>query len=141
MKIGRSGIMVSLAASLLLAAACATTEEARAPMPGAGGGAAAEPAADSLEACLARIPADATPGQRAVAEDRCKRDQAARNAVVGAGTAAATSAAASGTAGDTLDACLARIPKDASAGQRMIAEQSCQRDEAVRKGLQAPGAR
>ena len=47
---------------------------------------------------------------------------------------------ASGAVEDTLKACLARIPKDASAGQRMMAEQSCDRDEDGRKSIQAvPG--
>ena len=45
-----------------------------------------------------------------------------------------------GTAGDTLNACLGRIPSGATAGQRMLAERSCQRDEEVRKPIQAvPG--
>lgn len=38
---------------------------------------------------------------------------------------------------DTLKACLDRIPKDASAGQRMLAEQRCQQDEGTRKVVQA----
>ena len=42
-----------------------------------------------------------------------------------------------GAVEDTLKACLARIPKDGSAGQRMLAELSCQEDEGTRKGLQA----
>lgn len=42
-----------------------------------------------------------------------------------------------GAVEDTLPACLARIPRDASAGQRMLAEQSCQQDEASRKLAQA----
>lgn len=47
---------------------------------------------------------------------------------------------ASGAVEDTLQSCLARIPTDASAGQRMIAVQSCERDEATRKSIQAvPG--
>ncbi|TAJ08340.1 MAG: hypothetical protein EPO61_09545 [Nitrospirae bacterium] len=47
---------------------------------------------------------------------------------------------ASGAVEDTLPACLARIPKDASAGQRMFAEESCKRDEAARASFQAvPG--
>jgi len=51
-------------------------------------------------------------------------------------------AAASGTPGDSLQACLARIPKDASAGQRLIAERSCARDEAERKEIDiVPGGR
>ena len=38
---------------------------------------------------------------------------------------------------DTLKACLARIPKDASVGQRMLAEQKCAREEGIRKVVQA----
>jgi hypothetical protein len=34
-------------------------------------------------------------------------------------------AVASGAVEDTLNACLGRIPLDASAGQRLLAEQSC----------------
>lgn len=40
---------------------------------------------------------------------------------------------ASGAVEDTLDACLARIPKDATSGQRMLAEESCRRDQAARR--------
>src|SRR5512132_1754378 len=47
-----------------------------------------------------------------------------------------------GAVEDSLPACIARIPKDASIGQRMIAEQSCGRDESDRKPFEAvPGAR
>ena len=49
---------------------------------------------------------------------------------------------AAGAAEDTLQACRARIPQDATIGQVMIAEQSCWRDENERKPAQAvPGAR
>jgi hypothetical protein len=34
---------------------------------------------------------------------------------------------------ETLDTCLARIPRDASAGQRLLAEQTCRRDFAIRR--------
>lgn len=58
--------------------------------------------------------------------------------VASAGTG--TGAMAAGAVGDTLQACLARIPSGASAGQRMIAEQSCARDQGDRKLIQAvPG--
>jgi hypothetical protein len=40
---------------------------------------------------------------------------------------------AAGAAEDTLKACMSRIPKDASIGQRMIAEQGCMRDESDRQ--------
>lgn len=39
---------------------------------------------------------------------------------------------AAGAVEDSLDACLARIPTNASAGQRMLAEESCRRDQTAR---------
>jgi hypothetical protein len=45
------------------------------------------------------------------------------------------STVASGAVEDTRDACLTRIPKDATAGQRMIAEQSCTRDQTSRQSM------
>ncbi len=50
-------------------------------------------------------------------------------------------AIAAGAIEDSLLACLARIPKDATTGQRMIAEQSCRRDEGDRKPFQATTSR
>ena len=41
-----------------------------------------------------------------------------------------------GAAEDTLKACLARIPEQATVGQRMLAEQTCEREEAIRKTYQ-----
>jgi hypothetical protein len=38
------------------------------------------------------------------------------------------------TLSDSLNACLSRIPKESSAGARMLAENSCRRDEAIRTG-------
>lgn len=38
---------------------------------------------------------------------------------------------------DTLKACLARIPGDASAGQRLLAEQSCEGEEETRRSIEA----
>ena len=40
---------------------------------------------------------------------------------------------AAGVEEETLDTCLSRIPKDATAGQRMLAEQTCRRDFAPRR--------
>ena len=49
---------------------------------------------------------------------------------------------AAGAAGDTLEACRARITNNASIEQVMLAEQSCWRDENERNPFQAvPGAR
>lgn len=42
---------------------------------------------------------------------------------------------ASGAVEDTQKACLARIPDMATAGQRMLAEQSCKAEETSRKSL------
>ena len=48
---------------------------------------------------------------------------------------------APGAVEDTLKACLTRIPKNASIGQRMLAEASCERDEIDRRPIQTvPGA-
>lgn len=47
---------------------------------------------------------------------------------------------ASGHYGDTLEACLSRIPSDSTDAQRMLATTTCQRDEAARKSIEAvPG--
>ncbi|MEP7151871.1 MAG: hypothetical protein ABI856_09195 [Nitrospira sp.] len=46
-----------------------------------------------------------------------------------------------GAVEDTLKACLARIPKNGSIGQRMVAEASCERDEMERRPIETvPGA-
>lgn len=46
-----------------------------------------------------------------------------------------------GAVEDTLRACLTRIPKNASIGQRMVAESSCERDEMERRPIETvPGA-
>jgi hypothetical protein len=47
---------------------------------------------------------------------------------------------ASGHFGDSLKACLSRIPSGSSDSQRMLAELTCQRDEDARKSINAvPG--
>ena len=40
---------------------------------------------------------------------------------------------AAGVEEETLDSCLARIPKDATAGQKMMAEHTCRRDFSGRR--------
>lgn len=88
---------------------------------------------DSLQACLAKLSSTASPGAKQVAEESCRQNEALRTGLVGTATAKSGGRAASGTQGDTLDACMARIPKDATAGQRMLAEESCNRDQALRR--------
>ena len=47
---------------------------------------------------------------------------------------------ASGAVEDNLKHCMGRIPKNATAGQRMMAEQGCGRDQEARKSFDAvPG--
>jgi len=69
-----------------------------------------------------------------------QRAQAADLLVKGAMRSApieALGAIASGAVEDTLQACLARIPEVASAGQRMLAEQSCAAEEETRSTIQS----
>lgn len=56
-------------------------------------------------------------------------------------SAGALDVAAVGAAEDTLKACLARIPKDATAGQHMVAKQGCGQEDETRKLIQAVPAR
>jgi hypothetical protein len=67
-----------------------------------------------------------------LAEEGCHRDEALRESIGGTGTTKSGNRAAAGAFGDSLDACMGRIPKDASAGQRMLAEETCKRDQGVR---------
>ena len=46
---------------------------------------------------------------------------------------ASKSRIAAGVEEETLETCLAHIPQDASVGQRMLAEQTCRRDFAIRR--------
>ena len=67
--------------------------------------------------------------------------QSGSSSVLSPSPAEGLSETASGAVEDTLKACLARIPEDASAGQRMIARESCQRDKVERQPIDAvPGA-
>jgi len=55
--------------------------------------------------------------------------------------AGAQSSIAAGAVEDTLQACMTRIPKDASLGQRLMAEQTCARDDKDRNPSQDTSAR
>lgn len=66
---------------------------------------------------------------------------ASSNAPVPAAVTTPGNAIAAGAIEDSLQACLARIPKDATIGQRMIAEQSCRRDEGDRLPFQVTPSR
>jgi hypothetical protein len=114
-------VMIPIIIAAGFAGACATSEEVRTPgaTPKTTTTTPTPPRtsqpSDPLQACMARIPKDATAGQRAMAEQSCRRDFASGQA----GSLATD---------DFLQTCLNRIPKDATAGQRIVAEQSCRRE-------------
>lgn len=91
--------------------------------------AATEGLSDPLKACLARIPSDSSEGAKIVAEQGCRENEQLRQAVVGTAIAKSGGRASAGTQGDSLAACMARIPEDATSGQRMLAEETCERDQ------------
>jgi hypothetical protein len=64
-----------------------------------------------------------------VAEQSCQDNEKLHQGVVGTAIAKSGNRASAGTQGDSLMACMARIPTDATAGQRMLAEESCKRDQ------------
>jgi hypothetical protein len=84
---------------------------------------------DSLSACLAWISCDSSDGAKMIAEQSCQGNEQLRRGVAGTAIAKSGGRASSGTQGDSLEACLTRIPEDATPGQRMLAEESCKRDQ------------
>ncbi len=84
---------------------------------------------DSVKACLARVANDASEGARMVAEQSCQDNEKLHQAVVGMAVSKSANRASAGTQGDSFEACMARIPSDATAGQRLLAEESCKRDQ------------
>ncbi len=84
---------------------------------------------DFLKACLAKISNDSSDGARMVAEQSCQDNEKLHQGVVGAAIAKSGNRASAGTQGDSLKACMASIPVDATSGQRMLAEESCKRDQ------------
>ncbi len=126
-----SGALV-LSLSLFLLSACAT-DEARVTSgstqasPSAAPAKAVAPAQNPVQACLARIPAGGTPGTRMLAEDSCRREGAISSSLLSTDSKTRNRVAA-GSVEDSLEACMARIPKDGSAGQRMLATETCERD-------------
>ncbi len=84
---------------------------------------------DLVKVCLARIANDASEGALMVAEQSCQDNEKLYQSVVGVAVAKSANRASAGTQGDSLDACMARIPTDATAGQRLLAEESCKRDQ------------
>lgn len=84
---------------------------------------------DSLKACLARISNESSDGTKMVAEQSCQDNEKLHQGLIGTAIAKSGNRASAGTQGDSLNACMARIPPDATAGQRMLADESCKRDQ------------
>lgn len=84
---------------------------------------------DSLKACLAKISNDSSNGARMIAEQSCQDNEKLHQGVVGTAIVKSGNRASAGTQGDSLKACMARIPTDATSGQRMLAEETCARDQ------------
>jgi hypothetical protein len=88
---------------------------------------------DSLKACLAKISDDSSNGVRIIAEQSCQDNEKLHQDVIGTAIVKSGNRASAGTQGDSLDACIARIPADATTGQRMLAEESCKRDQLMHR--------
>lgn len=88
---------------------------------------------DSLRACLAKISGDSSKGMRMIAEQSCQDNEKLHQGVVGTAIAKSGNRASAGTQGDSLEACMARIPLDATVGQRMLAEESCKHDQLMHR--------
>lgn len=84
---------------------------------------------DFLKARLAKISNDSSEGARMVAEQSCQENEKLHQGVVGTALAKSGNRASAGTQGDSLKVCMTRIPADATAGQQMLAEESCKRDQ------------
>ena len=129
------GIVLMSVVYLLGAAGCASEQAASQPT-------SAEPSvspvtteaisvgpSDSLKACLTKISSDSSDGMRMIAEQSCQDNEKLHQGVVGTAIAKSGNRASAGTQGDSQDACIARIPTDATSGQRMLAEETCTRDQ------------
>lgn len=68
-----------------------------------------------------------------VAEQSCQANEKLHEGVIGTAVAKSGNRSSAGTQGDSLDACMARIPTNATAGQRMLAEESCKRDHLMHR--------
>lgn len=82
-----------------------------------------------LKTCLTKITSESSEGAKMVAEQSCRDNEALHQGVAGMAIAKSSNRASAGTQGDSLEACSARIPADATVGQRMLADESCKRDQ------------
>lgn len=133
------GIVCIGFACLLGAAGCASEQAAKQPT---SAGPSLSPAtteaasvgpSDSLKACLTKISSDSSDGTRMVAEQSCQDNEKLHQGVVGTAIAKSGNRASAGTQGDSLNACMALIPTDTMVGQRMLAEETCARDQLMHR--------
>lgn len=122
-------------ACLLGVAGCASEQAAKQPTsagpsqsPATTEGAPIGPS-DFLTACLAKISNESSEGARMVAEQSCQDSEKIHQGIVGTALAKSANRVSAGTQGDSMNACMALIPTDATVGQRMLAEETCARDQ------------
>ncbi|TKB70597.1 MAG: hypothetical protein E8D52_00420 [Nitrospira sp.] len=131
------GALLSGLVSLLVMAGCASEQAFVEPTSASPfvSSAPSEPApigpSDFLTACLANISNESSEGARMVAEQSCQDSERLHQGIVGTALAKSANRVSAGTQGDSLDACMARIPTEATAGQRLLAEESCKRDQFI----------
>lgn len=129
------GALLSGLVGLLVMAGCASEQALVEPTSASPpvSSAPSEPApvgpSDSLKACLTKISSDSSDGTRMVAEQSCQDNEKLHQGVVGMALAKSANRVSAGTQGDSLNACMALIPTDATVGQRMLAEETCKRDQ------------
>ena len=129
------GALLSGLVGLLVMAGCASEQaiveptSASPPVSSAPSEPAPVGSSDFLTACLAKISNDSSDGARVVAEQSCQDNEKLHQGVVGAAIAKSGNRASAGTQGDSLKVCIAGIPADATSGQRMLAEETCTRDQ------------
>jgi len=88
----------------------------------AGGGAAvSSPAMSGMAATESNPTSPTMSGAAATESSSMNQPNSSRNRI------------AAGVEEETLDTCLAHIPQDATAGQKMMAEQTCRRDYSSRR--------
>jgi hypothetical protein len=85
-----------------------------------GGAAVSSPATSGMVAAEPKSTSPAMSGAAAAESSSMNQSRSTRNRI------------AAGVEEETLDTCLAGIPEDATAGQKMLAEQTCRRNYASR---------
>jgi len=86
-----------------------------------GGAAVSSPAMSSMAATESTSTSPTMSGTAAAESSSMNQPNSSRNRI------------AAGVEEETLDTCVAHIPQDATAGQKMLAEQTCRRDYSSRR--------